>query len=475
MDVPIGRVSDHETLTGRATHVTARLGPSNAQAIDRRDFLRRAATAAALTAIAPLPHFETRRATGPNLLFIMSDDLGYGDLGITGRTDYATPVLDSLAREGVRLTQAYSAAPVCTPTRVALLTGRYPARTRTGLYEPLTRQPTGLDPQPPTLGRLIKDRGYETALIGKWHLGLLPQFHPHRHGFDEFYGFLGAAADYASHIDTEVLQDYFYDGEKPARAEGYLTDLLTERAVRFVRRQRRAPFFLNLQYNAPHWPWQAPGDPPYADLRRASAGGSPEIFARMVQRMDEGIGRVLDALRERGLERDTLVVFTSDNGGERFSHMGPFRKGKMTLYEGGIRVAALARWPGTIAAGGTCDQPCITMDWTATLLARAEATAPAAAPSDGIDLLPALTGARPVARELYWRVTQRAKYKALRSGDWKYLATADDELLFDLAADREEAHDLKAANPEVHARLKRRFAEWERAVLPPIPLDERER
>jgi arylsulfatase A-like enzyme len=437
-------------------------------AIDRRTFLGRATALAAFAALVPDRGPCSRRATPPNLLLIMSDDLGYGDLGITGRTDYATPVLDQLARDGVRLTNAYAAAPVCTPTRVALITGRYPARTRVGLYEPLTKQPIGLEPSAASLGRLMKARGYETALIGKWHLGTLPRFHPHRHGFDEFYGFLGAAADYVSHLDTEVQQDLFYDGERPARADGYLTDLFTERAVRFLRRPRRAPFFLNLQYNAPHWPWQAPGDSAYADLHRAAQGGSPATFARMVQRLDAGVGQVLETLRERGLAENTLVVFTSDNGGERYSNMGPFRRGKMTLYEGGIRVAAFARWPGRIASGSTCDQPCITMDWTATLLGRAGARLPA--PRDGIDLLPALTGAPVVARDLFWRITQRARFKALRSGDWKYVVEDDDEHLFDLATDEGESRDLKGERPDIHARLRRRYTDWERTVLAPIPL-----
>jgi arylsulfatase A-like enzyme len=436
--------------------------------IDRRTFLARAAAAGAWAAMAPMRGPFVRRATPPNLLLIMADDLGYGDLGITGRTDYATPALDQLARDGVRLTNAYAAAPVCTPTRVGLITGRYPARSRVGLYEPLTKQSIGLDPSPTSLGRLIKARGYDTALIGKWHLGILPRYHPHRHGFDEFYGFLGAAADYVSHLDTEVQRDLFYDGERPAHVEGYLTDLFTERAVRFLRRPRRAPFFLNLQYNAPHWPWQAPGDPPYANLRLAAQGGSPEIFARMMQRLDAGVAQVLDALRERGLEENTLVVFTSDNGGERYSRMGPFRRGKMTLYEGGIRVAALARWPSTLPSGTTCDQPCITMDWTATLVTGAGARLPAS--SDGMNLLPALSGARIVQRDLFWRITQRARFKALRSGDWKYVAENDDELLFDLATDASESRDLKADRPEIHARLRRRFAAWEQTVLAPVPL-----
>jgi arylsulfatase A-like enzyme len=401
----------------------------------------------------------------------MADDLGYGDLSLTGRTDYRTPVLDALARQGTVLTQAYAAAPVCTPTRVALMTGRYPARSRAGLFEPLTTQPEGLPPEPPTLARLLKRHTYETALVGKWHLGLLPEFRPHRHGFDQFYGFLGAAADYASHIDTEALQDYFYDGDHPARAEGYLTDLFTERAVRFISRERSGPFFLNLQYNAPHWPWQAPGDPPYPDSLRWRGGGSPATFARMVARMDQGVGRVLEALRRSGGERDTLVGFTSDNGGERFSHMGPFSHGKMTLYEGGIRVAAFARWPGMIPAGATSEQVCITQDWTATLLAAAGAQADPRAPLDGIDLLPALTGAAPVARDLFWRITQRAQHKAMRSGNWKYLATRDGEFLFDLGQDPSETTDLKHRYADVLGRLQAAYAAWEREVLPPVPLE----
>jgi arylsulfatase A-like enzyme len=441
--------------------------------MDRRSFLQRAAgltVAGLLPACAP-----AARRIGPNLLFIMADDLGYGDLSGTGRTNYRTPALDALAGQGTVLTQAYAAAPVCTPTRVALMTGRYPARSRAGLFEPLTTQPEGLPPEPPTLARLLKAQGYETALIGKWHLGLLPEFHPHRHGFDEFYGFLGAAADYTSHIDTEARQDLFYDGDRPARADGYLTDLFTERAVWFIAREREAPFFLNLQYNAPHWPWQGPGDLPYPDSLPWTAGGSPATFARMVTRMDQGIGRVLEALRRSGLERETLVVFTSDNGGERFSHMGPFSHGKMTLYEGGIRVAAFARWPGVIPAGAAGEQVCVTQDWTATLLAVAGAEADPRAPLDGMDLLPALTGAAPVPRDLYWRITQRAQHRAMRRGDWKYLATQEGEHLFDLAQDPGEATDRSGEQPGRLAQLQAAYAAWEREVLAPVPLEARYR
>jgi arylsulfatase A-like enzyme len=440
--------------------------------MDRRQFLK---TVGGIATVAALPRCGSRSAAdlAPNILIIVADDLGYADLSITGRRDYQTPVVDQIAREGAILTQAYSSAPVCTPSRVAFMTGRYPARYTAGLYEPLTTQDVGLAPRPATLPRVLKGAGYDTALVGKWHLGLLPQFHPLRHGFNEFYGFLGPGADYASHRDVETrTRSYFQDGERPIHADGYLTDLFTNRAVAFLSRPRRKPFFLSLQYNAPHWPWQGPGDPPYPDTLDVRAGGSPETYARMVRSMDEGIGRILDAIHRRGLERDSLVVFTSDNGGERFSHMGPFSERKGTLWEGGIRVAAVARWPGVIPSGSHCTQVCASFDLAATAAALANARAHAAAPFDGIDLMPALRGGAPLARELYWRVTQRRQQQALRSGDWKYLVTArEDEHLFDLRTDPGEEQDLGLERPEVLMELRGKFSEWERKMLRPIPLN----
>lgn len=410
----------------------------------------------------------------PNLILIMADDLGYGDLGFTGRRDYATPAIDRIAREGVTLTQAYAAAPVCTPTRVALHTGRYPARYPVGLLEPLTKQSDiGLPTAPPTLAQQLKQVGYKTALVGKWHLGIAPQFHPTRHGYDEFYGMLGAAADYQSHIDTETLEHLFQDGTTPVKADGqYLTELFTERAASIIAREHDAPFFLNLQYNAPHWPWQAPGDPVYPDSLRWAKGGSPDVYARMMQSLDQGVSKVLDALDRAGLEKQTLVVFTSDNGGERYSHMGPFSGAKMTLQEGGLRVPAAARWPGVIPVGSTMDQVAITMDWTATLLALAGTRAPQEALLDGIDLLPALTGmAGQHERALFWRIHQRQQQKAARIGDWKYLQTAAGEFLYNLADDPGEARDRKESERARFAQLRERLAAWEKEMLPPVPLD----
>ena len=442
--------------------------------MDRRNFLGAALGAAAACGLPGAKRELARGTERPNLLLIMADDLGYGDLGFTGRTDYATPAIDRLARDGVTLTQAYSIAPVCTPTRVGLMTGRYPARLPLGLYEPLTVQTIGLPAHPPTLPLLLSDAGYRTALVGKWHLGTTPEFHPLRH-FDEFFGFTDGAVDYASHVGIAVERPDLYDGEQRVAREGYLTDLLSTRAVEFIEGAGAAPFFLNLQYSAPHWPWQAPGDPPYPDSLRWRGGGSAATYAAMMRSLDDGVARVLDALRRGGLERDTLVVFTSDNGGERYSDMGPFRHSKMSVWEGGIRVAAAARWPAALPAGTRCDQVCTTLDWTATFLAAARAHADPAASLDGIDIRPQLAGAAPVRRELFWRVHQRLQQKAVRSGDWKLIDDQDGRHLFNLANDPGEAHDRSREQPERALRLAQALEAWEATMLPPIPLNPAER
>jgi arylsulfatase A-like enzyme len=214
-------------------------------------------------ALLPLARSQPRDAR-PNIVVIVADDLGYADLSCYGRKEYRTPALDRLAAEGVRFSQAYAAAPVCTPSRVGFMTGRYPARTAVGLWEPLAgpaARDVGLSAELPTVASLLKKGGYTTALVGKWHLGWRPEHHPNRHGFDEFFGILSGAADYTSHVAPSGQPDLLHN-TNPISREGYLTDLLTEHAVAFVSRRHTGPFFLSLQYTAPHWPWQAPGDPP---------------------------------------------------------------------------------------------------------------------------------------------------------------------------------------------------------------------
>jgi arylsulfatase A-like enzyme len=426
---------------------------------------------------------EQSSNTRPNIVYIMADDLGYGDLSGYGRRDYSTPALDRLAAEGTRFTQAYAIAPVCTPTRVGLMTGQYPARHRAGLWEPLrtTFPGEGLDPMSSVLARRLRDAGYHTGLVGKWHLGREPGLQPGDHAFHQWFAILSGGADYILHRATDPgnpngPHDLYQDGRE-VRAEGYLTDLFTEQAEAFIRSAPQ-PFFLNLEYSAPHWPWQQRGDAPYPDDKDPSTyGGSPEIFAGMMQALDEGVARVLAVLAENGYAENTIVIFTSDNGGEKFSEMGGLSGMKLQLWEGGIRVPAFVRWPGVVPAGRTSDQVVTTLDWTATMLAAAGA---ASGPElDGMDLLPHLRGATEVVeRTVFWRSNRWGLQHAARQGNWKYLridtrhprATRPEagELLFDLSEDPQERKNLAASHPEVLDRLRRLYAEWEAGALPPI-------
>lgn len=411
-------------------------------------------------------------AQRPNIIYIMSDDMGYADLGSYGRKDYQTPNLDKLASQGIKFTDAYAAGPLCTPTRTGFMTGRYPARTPVGLKEPLTPKDSafGLSPDYPSIATLIKSKGYETVLIGKWHLGVLPQYSPLKNGFDYFYGIHSGGADYISHKGEGRRPD-LYENEKPVLQEGYLTDLFTQKAIAFLNQRHTKPFLLLLTYNAPHWPWQGPNDKAYPDSVEFRSGGSPAIYAAMMKSLDDGVGALMHALDAAGLDKNTIVIFTNDNGGERYSDNGAFAKNKGTLWEGGIRVPAFVRWPGKIKAGTTTSQAAITMDWTATILAAAGATPDPKFPLDGIDLMPLLSGRKTATgRTFYWRTFQRYKQKAIREGKWKYLQDKDGEYLFDLVADPGEKLNLKTKNEAMFQHLKNKYLEWEKAVLAPIPL-----
>ena len=443
----------------------------DAKSLSRRQFVG----AVAGTVVAGMSGISLPAARRPNALFILADDLGYGDLSCFGRPDYRTPNLDRMAAQGVRFTNAYAASPVCTPTRCAFITGRYPARTPVGLEEPLRprRQVgnrVGLPPQHPTIASLLKSNGYETALVGKWHLGYLPDFGPTRSGFDEFFGILSGAADYFTHRDTNGELD-LYEGAVPVERIGYMTDLLTQRAVEYISRRRRSsrPFYLSLHYTAPHWPWEGPQDERVSRTLGPGrdgfmAGGSLQAYASMMASLDDGIGRVLRALGEAELERNTLVIFTSDNGGERFSFNWPFSGQKYSLLEGGIRVPAIVRWPGIVPANRLTEQVTITMDWTATILSATQTEAAASHPLDGENMLPVCRGARaPYERTLFWRSDNQ---DAVRRGRWKYYRRENSEYLFDLSVDQREQADFKESNPEVLRDLKSEFQRWEAGALP---------
>jgi arylsulfatase A-like enzyme len=435
--------------------------------VDRRSFLSVLAASAAALAAGRAAPAETAQKQRPNIVFVSADDLGFGDLSGYGRADYQTPVLDRLADEGTRFTQAYSIASVCTPTRVGFMTGRYPARHPVGLREPLTLSAAdrkiGLEPAHPTVSSLLKRAGYTNALFGKWHLGVAPEFHPNRHGFDEFFGPLNGAVDYIAHSDTSGAPD-LHRNTNPVDVEGYLTDLIADEAVRFIR-ARREPFFISHQGTAPHSPWQRRGDPPAGRSVGPFNVGPPDRFPDMVRALDEAVGRILTALTEAGIAERTLVIFTSDNGGVQHSSMGGLAGRKGQLWEGGIRVPTFLRWPGTIPAGVTTRQVATTMDLAATILAAARVSPSPAHPLDGIDLLPVLTGQQPVVeRTIFWR--QRNGQRAVRQGGWKYLRDDAGEYLFDLVLDPGERQDRKLQEPARFDRLRTAFVTWEREMLP---------
>ena len=413
----------------------------------------------------------------PNMLFIMADDLGYADLSCYGRRDYATPVLDRLAAEGVRFTHAYANSAVCTATRVALMTGRYQYRLPIGLEEPLGGRDVGLPPSHPTLASLLRGRGYATSLIGKWHLGLPPRYGPNESGYEEFWGLRGGGVDYFTHRFGGNAD--LWDGDTRIEENGYLTELLADQTIRTLeaRREDGRPFLISLHFTAPHWPWEGPGD--RAESARLDAsddpaarfhydGGSLATYAEMVTFMDRQIGRVLSRLAELGLDRDTIIVFTSDNGGERFSDVWPFTGRKTELLEGGIRIPAIVRWPGVSAPGTTSEQPIMSMDWLPTFAAAAGGAAHPDYPSDGLDIRAAVAGGALPERALFWRYRNHGQ-EAARHGRWKYLRIAGNSFLFDVIADPLERANLKDRHPEVFAELVEAWQAWNGAMLPHDP------
>jgi arylsulfatase A-like enzyme len=425
-------------------------------------------------------------ATGsrPDILFIVADDLGYADLGCYGGRPApfgaVSPRLDALAAAGMRFTRGYANSPVCSPTRFALMTGRWQYRLRGAAEEPINSKSRGsatlgLPPEEPTMASLLKAEGYRTALIGKWHLGYPPHFGPLRSGYDEFFGPMSGGVDYFSHCSSNGAHD-LWEGEEERHDTGYLTDLLSERAVQVVQRCAAdpRPLLLSLSYTAPHWPWETRDDshvPAQIGPRLFHLdGGNIHTYRRMIHHMDEGIGRVVDALRAEGRLDNTLIVFTSDNGGERFSDNWPLVGGKMDLTEGGIRVPWIAHWPARVAAGAVSDQHCLTMDWTATVIDAAGATPAADRPLDGISLLPVLAGEQPAFRRpMHWRMNHRGQ-RAHRDGDWKYLRVDGNDYLFDLSDDERERANRAGIEPERLQRMRDAWLAWNES-MPPIPDD----
>ncbi|MFE3187185.1 sulfatase [Streptomyces violascens] len=430
----------------------------------------------------PFKAAANRRAKRPNILFILGDDLGWADLSSYGAPHIKTPNLDRLARQGVRFTDAYSGSATCSPTRFSLYTGRFPGRTEGGLAEPIADKGAGLEPTHPTLASLLRDAGYATALIGKWHCGYLPDYSPTKSGWDEFFGNFGGALEYYSKLglggEYDLYEGDVREGDAEYKDLRYYTRILTERASEYVQRDHGGrPWLLNLNFTTPHWPWIADGDEEESAeiVRRIKTGrrdalwhqdgGSVEKYTEMVQDLDRSIGDVLRALKNSGQERDTLVFFASDNGGERFSYNWPLSGNKSSLQEGGIRVPTIVRWPARLDGGQVSHEPVFTPDWTATLLEIGGARPNPAYKLDGTSLAPYLLRGEELAeRELFWRVRGE---RALRRGKWKYYrGKGGQDQLFDLAEDRREQADRAVDEPGLLGELKAAWEKTDKELLP---------
>ena len=435
-------------------------------------YLRRFATGLLIANACSL-HAAASQEQGrsPNVILIVVDDLGHGDLGCYGSKQIRTPHIDKLAQEGARLTNCYANSAMCTPTRAALMTGRYPQRAGFDWAIGYGQRGKGLAASETSLPRMMHGAGYRTALFGKWHLGYDARFSPIAHGFDEFFGFLAADLDYYGHKEA-TGEPGLYEGPNHVERPGYMTDLIAERALAFIDKNAARQFFLEVCFNAPHYPFQAPGTPD--DVRTMGdygpQAGTRADYVKMVEYLDKKIGEIVRSIDEHKLAANTLVVFVNDNGGERLSSNAPFSGGKATLWEGGIRVPCIVRWPGVIRAGTVSQQVVMTMDLTAMILAACQVAPPAGRVLDGIDVLPILTGkAAERERTLFWRIQHPAAprtQKSVRRGRWKYLTDERVELLFDLETDPGETRNLARENPKVLGELKKALREWEEQVGP---------
>ncbi|MDT8302102.1 MAG: sulfatase-like hydrolase/transferase [Sedimentisphaerales bacterium] len=456
-----------------------------AKPITRRQFLAQTAGLTTLGAVSTGCHFgASSNQRVPNIVLIMADDLGYGDLGSYGCTDIRTTAVDSLAAEGVRFTTFYSNAPECTPTRTALLTGRYQHRVgglecalgigNVGRYDDAIRlrqtNDMGLPAQQTTIARMLKDAGYATAICGKWHLGYEKKFFPLRHGFDYWFGPVGGAVDYFHHCEY-TGQPALYQNDSTIKREGYLTDLITDEAVKFIQRPRSSPFFLYVPYTSPHTPYQGPNDKKDEPVAQADYNkGSRETYIEMVERMDEGIGKILEALQDRNVTDNTLVIFMSDNGANNKGNNSPYSGYKGNLFEGGIRVPCIVKWPGVIPAGTIFHQACITLDFSRSIVRVAGTKPPKDRPFDGMDILRAIeTNKPPQKRTLFWRARRGERTrKAVRDGTMKYIWLSDGndikEYLFDLEKDPAEKNNLLNTREQDLQKLKSLLKDWEEKV-----------
>ena len=440
----------------------------------RREFLKRVGATAGIAFILPgCTSMTQKKGEGkkqPNIIVIVGDDMGYADISCQGCKDIATPNIDSIARNGVRFTNGYVSCGVCSPTRAGLVTGRYQQRFghefNPGPPRQGSRENVGLPLTEVTIADVLKSSGYTTGIVGKWHLGEAPHFHPLKRGFDEFFGFLGGSHSYTDPglgSGNPIMR-----GTEPVDEKEYLTDAFTREAIAFIERHRDKPFFLYLTYNAVHAPLQAPER--YQSKFEQISDPKRRVYAGMMTAMDEGIGSVLGKLRTLGIEEDTLLFFVSDNGGPtqgNGSNNGPLRATKATLYEGGIRVPFMVQWPRRLKGGRLYEHPVIALDILPTAAVAGGANLPKEHKLDGVNLLPFLTGEKKTAPHemLFWRTGQN---HAVRKENWKLVTMGDQTGLFDLGSDISESRDLKAEKPDVVKELEKAFEQWNSQMVEPL-------
>jgi arylsulfatase A len=397
----------------------------------------------------------------PNIILILADDLGYGDVGCYGGTHINTPHLDAMAQAGMRWTDFHSNGAVCSPTRAALMTGRYQQRAGIdSVISAANHRHVGLETSETTFANVLKEAGYATAIFGKWHLGYAPEYNPLHQGFDTFRGFVSGNVDYFSHIDQAGYEDWWQDVTLN-NEEGYTTDLVTQHGLQFIDAHQDQPFCLYLAHECPHYPYQGPNDRGFRIAGNSQPNRGPRedievAYAEMMEAMDRGIGEIRAKVHALGLEHDTLIFFCSDNGPAGPGSAGPLRGGKGTTWEGGHRVPAIAYWPGVIEAGTVSDQLALGMDLFPTFAALSGVQVHREL--DGVDLSPILRGENKLApRTLFWRHGVR---KAVRQGDWKWVESTEDSGLFNLSNDLGEQLDLSNQMPQKANEMRDLFNHW---------------
>ena len=434
-------------------------------------------------AAAPIAARSARSAPSKaNIVIMLADDLGHGDLGVTGCTDIATPSIDSLAADGTRFVHAYSNGPVCSPTRAALLTGRYQQRAGIDHVIYANEKKRGMTLKARLIPEALREAGYVSALIGKWHLGYPKKYFPTRQGFDEFFGFVSGNIDYFAHTDRLDVPDLWHR-ERALDDPRYMTELIGDESIRFIDRHLEQPFFLYVPFNAPHSPYQGPGDRHTAGNQEITrkVNRTRAVYKKMVEAMDRNVGRILDHLAKRGLEETTAVFFMSDNGGVRgVARNDPFRGYKGSLWEGGIRTPLLARWKGQFQAGSTTTQMAAGMDLFPTALEIAGLGVPKKQRLDGVSLLPVAKGWDRLTHDTlyfhYYPPGVKRPWKAIVRDGWKYLAdNSGAEYLFHLREDIGEQRDLSSKLPERAVRMRLDYEVWRTAVFKGAPREPRTR